>query len=200
MPAANDGKKRAPPVSDWDFASIAELTKALRLVRLGTKVTYDSASLPNLADSARLYMRLLDAARSPRVSADGFVEAQRQRAALSPDDRSLDAERTRGGVMSHRDWLAADGAFATPAAMAHIVWRVRRSTLSVGCRSCLPARPVGTDRGAADRHRRQSISLPRCVLHMGGPGDDLRSACDRSSDRDVGFGFTHWAADHRALS
>ena len=31
-------------------------------------------------------------------------------AALSPRNRSLAAERTRGAVMSHRDWLAADGA------------------------------------------------------------------------------------------
>jgi amidase len=34
MPAADNGKKRAPPVSDWDFASIAELTKALRSRKL----------------------------------------------------------------------------------------------------------------------------------------------------------------------
>ena len=96
------------PTSDAVRTAIADL--AQRLVRLGTKVTYDSASLPNLADSARLYMRLLDAARSPRVSADAFVEAQRHSAALSADDRSLDAERARGSVMSHRDWLAADAA------------------------------------------------------------------------------------------
>ena len=32
--------------------------------------------------------------------------------ALSPLNRSLAAERTRGAVMSHRDWLAADGARA----------------------------------------------------------------------------------------
>jgi amidase len=81
---------------------------AERLSKLGAKVTYNSASLPNLADSARLYMKLLSAAGSPRVSSDSFVETQRLSAALSPGDHSLQAERLRGTVMSHREWLAAD--------------------------------------------------------------------------------------------
>jgi amidase len=55
-------------------------------------------------------MKLLEAARSPRLPSDAFIEAQRLAAALSAGDRGLQAERRRGMVMSHRDWLAADGA------------------------------------------------------------------------------------------
>ena len=83
---------------------------AKRLSSFGTKVTYNSPSLPSLADSARLYMKLLNAARSPRVSSDAFGETQRLAAALLPGDHNLQAERTRGTVMSHREWLATDAA------------------------------------------------------------------------------------------
>jgi amidase len=79
---------------------------AERLSKRGVKVGYESVSLPSLADSARLYMKLLNAARSPRVASDSFVEAQRVAAALSIEDHSLLAKRTRGTVMSHREWLA----------------------------------------------------------------------------------------------
>ncbi len=83
---------------------------AERLARLGVKVADTSALLPSLADSSRLYMRLLNAARSLRLTADEFAEAEQQAHALSADDRSLQAERARGMVMTHRDWLAADAA------------------------------------------------------------------------------------------
>jgi len=81
---------------------------AQRLSKLGAKVADKSASLPSLADSARLYMRLLDAARSSRLSSDAFIEAERRSAALSAADDSLEAERMRGTTINHREWLAAD--------------------------------------------------------------------------------------------
>jgi amidase len=98
------------PTSNAVCAAIAGLAE--RLSRLGAKVAHHSALLPSLADSARLYMKLLNAARSPRVSSDAFVEAQRTAAALSPGDHSLQAELARGTVMSHREWLATDAARA----------------------------------------------------------------------------------------
>ena len=94
------------PASNAVRTAIGALAE--RLSNLGTKVVRESASLPNLADSVRLYMKLLDAARSPRLSPDAFIEAQRRSAALSPADHSLRAERMRGTTMSHREWLAAD--------------------------------------------------------------------------------------------
>ena len=96
------------PTSNAVRTAIGALAE--QLSKLGTKVTYKSASLPNLADSARLYMKLLNAATSPRGSSDSFVETQKLTAALSPTDHSLQAERMRGTVMSHREWLAADAA------------------------------------------------------------------------------------------
>jgi amidase len=92
---------------------------AERLSRVGARVAFNSASLPNLADSARLYMKLLNAARSPRVSPEAFISNQRSVSLLSSDDHNLLAERTRGTVISHRDWLAAD---ATRLQMQH-QWR-----------------------------------------------------------------------------
>jgi amidase len=55
-------------------------------------------------------MKLLSAATSLRVSSDSFAEARCLAAALSPDDHGLQAERTRGTAISHREWLAADAA------------------------------------------------------------------------------------------
>jgi amidase len=81
-----------------------------RLSKFGAKVAFKTALLPDLADSAKLYLKLLNAAISPRLAADAFAESGRQAAALSPGDLSLPAERSRGTVISHRDWLVADAA------------------------------------------------------------------------------------------
>jgi amidase len=96
------------PTSNAVRTAIGALAEGLS--KLGTKVTYKSALLPNLADSARLYMQLLNAAKSPRESSESFVETQQLTAALSPGNHSLQAERMRGTIMSHREWLAADAA------------------------------------------------------------------------------------------
>src|SRR5215831_8142545 len=93
------------PTGDAVRSAIGRLAE--RLERLGVKLAHTSPSLPDLAASARLYMKLLNAATSPRVSPEDFIEAQRQASALPADDDSLQAERARGTVMSQRDWLAA---------------------------------------------------------------------------------------------
>ncbi len=96
------------PTSDAVRGAIGALGE--RMSKAGARVGYSSASLPSLADSARLYMKLLNAAKSPRLSADCLVETQALAATLLPTDGSLVAERTRGTVMSHREWLEADAA------------------------------------------------------------------------------------------
>jgi len=96
------------PTSTSVRTAISGLTE--RLSKLGARVASSSASLPSLADSARLYMRLLRAATSPRLSPDSFVEAERLNGTLSARDHTLQAELLRGTVMSHRNWLAADAA------------------------------------------------------------------------------------------
>lgn len=83
-----------------------------RLVKAGVKVGHESPLLPDLADSARLYMRLLLPVFSARWPLDQYKQAQGAAEALKPDDKSLVAERARGTVLSHRDWIAADAARA----------------------------------------------------------------------------------------
>ncbi len=94
-----------------------------RLAKSGAKVGRSSAALPDLADSARLYMKLLNAARSPRLTPKAFAEAQGLAAALAPDNRSLQAERARGYVMIHREWLAADAMRLRLQAQWHALFR-----------------------------------------------------------------------------
>ena len=81
---------------------------AQQLLKAGAKVARQSPLLPDLAASARLYMRLLMAALSERWPEETYQQAQTTAAALPVDDQSLPAERWRGAVMSHRQWAAAD--------------------------------------------------------------------------------------------
>jgi amidase len=53
-------------------------------------------------------MRLLMSALSERWPPDIYALAEADAAKIKDDDTSLNAERFRGMVMSHRDWAAAD--------------------------------------------------------------------------------------------
>jgi amidase len=81
---------------------------AERLAKAGAKLAHTSPLLPDLGESAKLYMRLLLAALAERWPAETYADAQATAEALSSDDRSLFAERSRGAVLSHREWAAAD--------------------------------------------------------------------------------------------
>jgi amidase len=73
-----------------------------RLANAGVNVARESPQVPALADSARLYMRLLFAflaAFWPR----SYTQMQREAVALPGTGGSLQDERTRGAVLSHRD-------------------------------------------------------------------------------------------------
>jgi amidase len=89
-------------------AALSRLSE--RLVHAGAKLAHASPLLPDLAESARLYVRLLSAFWGADLRPSVYARLRGAAAALSPRNRSLDAERTRGAVISHRDWLAADGA------------------------------------------------------------------------------------------
>ena len=78
-----------------------------RLARANVKVAHASALLPDLAESARVYMRLLSSSQGAGLPTDLYDDARRSIKALAPDDHSLAAERIRGTVLSHRDWSAA---------------------------------------------------------------------------------------------
>jgi amidase len=97
------------PLMPTDSAVRTAIGRLLeRLAKAGVKIAHSSALLPNLADSARLYMRLLASAKSASIPPDRYEETQRSAAALAPDDDSLEAAHTRGMVLSHRDWIDAD--------------------------------------------------------------------------------------------
>ncbi|MDA9424807.1 amidase [Bradyrhizobium sp. CCBAU 53380] len=96
------------PTGDAVRSAIGRLAE--RLEQSGARVARSSTSLPDLAASARLYMKLLNAARSPRLTPAALAEAQGVAASLAPDDRSLQAERARGWGLIHREWLATDAA------------------------------------------------------------------------------------------
>jgi len=83
---------------------------AQRLTQAGAKVVDQSPLLPDLSQSARLYMKLVNSARSPRLTPEAFLEAEGVAAGFASADHSLAAEMARGWVMSHRDWLIADAA------------------------------------------------------------------------------------------
>jgi amidase len=90
--------------ADGDFSAHALDRLAQRLVKAGVKIAHASPLLPDLADSAKLFMRLLMASLSERWPPELYEQARNTAATLKPDDNSFAAERSRGAVMSHRDW------------------------------------------------------------------------------------------------
>jgi amidase len=95
-------------------ASVSTTINALadQLAKAGVSVARETPQLPDLADSARLYMRLLFAFLGAFWPPESYTQMQREAAALPGTDGSLQDDRTRGAVLSHRDWVLADGARA----------------------------------------------------------------------------------------
>jgi amidase len=79
-----------------------------RLGRMGVKIAWTTPLLPDFAQSVRIYTRLLSSVWGADLPPGAYARMRREVDALSPDDRSLAAERARGAVMTHRDWLEAD--------------------------------------------------------------------------------------------
>ncbi|MFI1916466.1 amidase [Nocardia sp. NPDC020380] len=74
----------------------------------GANVARHSALLPDLAEAGTLYTQLLISNSVARFPIDSYEMLQIRAAALSPEDRSLDAARLRAMVFTHRDWLEAN--------------------------------------------------------------------------------------------
>ncbi|MGA5203646.1 amidase [Streptomyces variegatus] len=79
------------------------------LVDGGARVERDSPLLPDLAEAAILYTQFLFSGSVARFPVEAYEQLQARAAGLSADDRSLDAARLRGMVLSHRDWIEANG-------------------------------------------------------------------------------------------
>jgi amidase len=82
---------------------------AANLGKAGVTVTRESPLLPDFAASSRLYMRMLLSFLAASFAPDIYADAKTAAAKLAADDISLAAERLRGVVLSHRDWVLADG-------------------------------------------------------------------------------------------
>ncbi|RKF30550.1 amidase [Paraburkholderia fungorum] len=85
-------------------------TLAEHLEGAGVRVAYKSELLPDLGDSALLYMRMLMSLLALNWPADVYANLQKQAAAMPREASGLDAERVRGAVLSHRDWIVANNA------------------------------------------------------------------------------------------
>ncbi|MGW4489163.1 amidase [Amycolatopsis sp. NPDC004368] len=78
------------------------------LTAAGARVDRGSALVPDLAESARLYLRLLFAVFGTNYPPELYDRSGELLADLAPGDDSLAAARVRGTRASHRDWFAAD--------------------------------------------------------------------------------------------
>lgn len=83
-----------------------------RLERAGVQVLRSHPRLPDLAEVARTYARLLMSFSAAFWPQPEYDQARGAAASIPADDRSLQAELTRGIGLSHRDWVAADQARA----------------------------------------------------------------------------------------
>jgi amidase len=95
------------PTSASVRAAIAEF--ADNLAGVGAKVMRESPLLPDQAEAARLYMRMLMSVLGATYPPEVYERARAEAAGLDAHDHSLEAERARGAVLGHRDWIVADG-------------------------------------------------------------------------------------------
>jgi amidase len=82
------------------------------LANAGVSVARESPLWPDFAESSRLYMRMLMSFLGAFFLPETIAGARAGATQLPPGDKSLAAERLRGIVLSHRDWVLDDGARA----------------------------------------------------------------------------------------
>jgi amidase len=87
-------------------------TLAANLSKAGVRIERSSPLLPDFAESTRLYMRRLMAFLTAFSPPDVYANFQAMAATLPPGEKSLGAERLRGIVQSHREWVLDDSARA----------------------------------------------------------------------------------------
>jgi amidase len=78
------------------------------LHRAGAKIARMSPLVPDLKEAAKIYALLLWSRLAAFWPPDLYARLQDAARALPSDDNSASAWQTRGTVLSHRDWMAAD--------------------------------------------------------------------------------------------
>ena len=81
-----------------------------RLGKTGCTILRESAKLPDLARTTRVYMELLAAGYSLDLSPEDRARIEASAKVLSPEDQSLGAYRLRGISASHPEWIRASRA------------------------------------------------------------------------------------------
>jgi amidase len=79
-----------------------------QLSKAGAKISRESALMPDIGNASRLYMRLLLSFLAANFPPEVYEGIKQAAATLKADDNSLHAERVRGAVMNHRDWVLSD--------------------------------------------------------------------------------------------
>jgi amidase len=130
-----------------------------RLERAGVKVERSHRLLPDLAEVARIYMRLLMSFTAANWPRDLYERLSGLAASLPADDKSLAAERARGIALSHRDWVIADVARSGQQA----AWRALFTDIDVTLCPPMPVTAFAHDHSERQDLRRLEVdgqSLP----------------------------------------
>lgn len=137
---------------------------AQSLARSGVQVERRHRLLPDLAEVARLYMRLLMSFSAATWPAALYDELKGIAAGIPPSDRSLGAERARGISLSHRDWVLADGMRA----QMQQQWRALFNEVDVVLCPTMPVCAFPHDHSARQEARRLDIDgRPHSYLDTG---------------------------------
>jgi amidase len=126
---------------------------AANLGKAGVGIERNSRLLPDFAASTRLYMRMLMSFLGASFLPENYAGAQAAAAQLAPDDISLPAERLRGIVLSHRDWVMADGGRARLRAQ----WRELFKSFDAVICPVMPTPAYPHDHSADQEARRVNI-------------------------------------------
>jgi amidase len=123
------------------------------LAKAGVNVTRQSPLLPDFAASTRLYMRMLLSFLGALMLPEVYAGAQAGAVQLSPDDKSLPAERLRGITASHRAWVLDEGARARLRAQ----WRELFKTFDAVICPVMPTPAYPHDHSPEQEKRRVNI-------------------------------------------
>ncbi|MFF0632147.1 amidase [Nocardia sp. NPDC004151] len=75
------------------------------LADAGARVERHSLLLPDPTEAATVYLQLMLSNAAANLPVDVYEQLRTRAATLGADDRSLDAARVRGMVLSHREWV-----------------------------------------------------------------------------------------------
>ena len=76
--------------------------------KAGAKIVRSSPLVPDLALQGRIFARLLTSVFGTDVPESAYARLQDIAKSIPSTDTSLQSERVRGLVLSHRDWMIAD--------------------------------------------------------------------------------------------